>query len=70
MPIKLERKIESSDYFYEVMLSPFDCSERLKEYLDKYTQVYPLQELVYRITYYSEDNMPLNDSKKREQHSN
>lgn len=62
MPIKLERKISSSDYFYEVMLSPFEDTLQVKNYLDQYAGVYPLKDRVYKITYYDENGLPVDDS--------
>lgn len=62
MPIKLERKMDSSHCFYEVMLSPFEDMVQIKDYLNKYACAYPLQDLTYKITYQDDHSVSCNDS--------
>ncbi len=47
---KLERKIITSGAWYEVMLSPFNTREEIKEYHAKYSKFYPKEDRTYRVT--------------------
>lgn len=40
----------TSGYWYEVMLSPFKNKKEIKEYYEKYSKYYSLEERVYRVT--------------------
>jgi len=47
---KVERQIPNSNYWMEVMLSPFKTTSEVEAYLTKYRHYYPLGEQNYRIT--------------------
>jgi len=48
---KLERKNSSSGVWEEVMLSPFETRDEIKEYYKKYSRYYPDPiDKVYRVT--------------------
>jgi hypothetical protein len=47
---KVERQIPSSNYYQEVMLSPFKTTGEVEAYISKYRHYYPLGEQNYRIT--------------------
>jgi lipocalin len=47
---KLERKIICSGKWYEVMLSPFETREQVREYHAKYSKYYPENDRIYRVT--------------------
>lgn len=40
----------TSGYWYEVMLSPFKNKQEIKDYYNKYSKIYSLDERVYRVT--------------------
>ena len=46
---KVERKIASTGYWYEVMLSPFLRVNDAGKYISKYSKCYPENEAVYRV---------------------
>jgi hypothetical protein len=46
---KVERKIASTGYWYEVMLSPFLRVRDAGDYIDYYKQFYPKEEQDYRV---------------------
>ena len=47
---KVERKPhEPKACWYEVMLSPFNTMDEVKNYIKKYSQYYPEEEQTYRI---------------------
>lgn len=51
MMFKVERKpAEPKAVFYEVMLSPFNTLTEATTYIEKYKQLYPIEDRVYRIT--------------------
>lgn len=48
---KVERiSSKEPEFFYEVMLSPFQTLEETLTYINKYKQYYPLEDRVYKIT--------------------
>jgi lipocalin len=47
---KLERKISTSGVWYDVMLSPFKTRQEVKDYHAKYSQCYPKEDRIYRVT--------------------
>jgi hypothetical protein len=47
---KVERQIPDSNYYQEVMLSPFETTSEVEAYISKYRHYYPLGEQNYRIT--------------------
>jgi hypothetical protein len=47
---KVERQIPDSNYYQEVMLSPFETTSEVEAYISKYHHYYPLGEQNYRIT--------------------
>jgi hypothetical protein len=46
---KVERK-ENDSSWYEVMISPFQTREEVKEYYSKYSKYYPNTNTMYRVT--------------------
>ena len=48
---KVERKPARTDaVYYEVMLSPFNSLNEVRQYVEKYQQYYPTEERNYKIT--------------------
>lgn len=50
LSFKVERMIASTNFWYEVMLSPFESAAEAMKYIEKYRHFYPREEQMYRIT--------------------
>jgi len=63
--LKVERFSHPGEFWYEVMLSPFDNFNEVESYINKYGKIYNLENRQYKITLLYEEYLPEHDSKRR-----